>query len=153
MESFCSGIHDCGAVGNGHHAPSLNYTLAFALQMRKITANLSQFSPRVLGTILLYTKPSAYVPYFSELCSPSSGIICAVLWCRILICEGLYLFKKVTNLEELKGKTGEAVKTVMPERKHHIWHVLDYCLNMLRITRDAHIEMICLHNKSLRSNP
>jgi hypothetical protein len=92
------------------------------------------------------------LPYFSELCSPSIVSVCAVLWCRILICEGLYLFKNVTNLEELKGKIGEAVKCVMPERKHHIWHVLDYRLSVLRITRDAHIELICHRNENLRSS-
>jgi hypothetical protein len=41
--------------------------------------NLSQVSQRVLGTILLYTKPNAYLPYFSELCSPSIVSVCAVL--------------------------------------------------------------------------
>jgi len=57
----------------------------------------------------------------------------------------------MTNHEELKGKFREAVKCGMPERKHHVWHVLVYCLNMLRITRDAHIKIVCYH-KTLKCN-
>jgi hypothetical protein len=75
--------------------------------------------------------------------------VCVVLGCRILVHEELSHFKKMSNQEEMKGKFREAVKCDMPERKHHTWHELVYCLNMLRITRDAHIDLVCYHNKIL----
>jgi hypothetical protein len=42
-------LRACATNGNSH-APSLNYTLAFTLQVRKITDNLGQISRKMLAT-------------------------------------------------------------------------------------------------------
>lgn len=85
--SLCLGLHECCAIGDGGHGPSLSYT-----NEENHKKNLSQVSQRVLGTILLYARQTACLSHFSELCSPSIMSVCVVLGCRILMHEGMSLF-------------------------------------------------------------
>jgi hypothetical protein len=49
---------------------------------------------------------------------------------------------RVTTLEELQLRIVATIETVTPEMLENIWREIEYCLDILRVTKGAHIEVV-----------
>jgi hypothetical protein len=48
----------------------------------------------------------------------------------------------VTSLDELKLRIVAAIETVTPQMLENTWKEIEYCLDILRATKAAHVEVV-----------